>query len=281
MKEWDFAGSPRGLRIRVCEWGSGTPVLILHGYLEQGAAWSDVAKHLPDHRVIAPDHRGHGLSEHIGPGGWYHFYDYLPDVIALIDELGGPIHLVGHSMGSTIACLVAATCPERVDRLVLIEGVGPPNMASTALTRPARFVESALDPPQHRPLASVAAAAERMRRFNPTLSTERAYELADRITMPNPSATDGSVIWTWDPLHRGRNPTAFDAAVFGTFLAQITAPTTVIWGEQSLFLKNERAERQALLAKLERVASIPRAAHLVHHDAPQALASEIRRALGG
>lgn len=281
MSEWDFHGTPRGLRIRVSEWGAGTPVLILHGYLEQGAAWSEVAAHLPDFRVIAPDHRGHGLSEHVGAGGWYHFFDYLPDVIALIDKLGGPIDLVGHSMGSTIACLVAATCPDRVKNLVLIEGVGPPNMASTAQSRPARFVESALNPPVHRPLAGVADAAERMRRFNPRLSVERAEELAKRITKPSPDDPAGSLIWTWDPLHRGRNPTAFDAEVFGAFLEKITAPTTVLWGGSSLFLKNERSSRQALLANLVRVASLPEAGHLVHHDTPQLLAAEIRRALQG
>lgn len=281
MSEWDFDGTPRGLRLRVCEWGDGPPVLVLHGYLEQGAAWSEVAAHLPNHRVIAPDHRGHGLSEHIGAGGWYHFFDYLPDTVALIDHLGGPIDLVGHSMGSTIACLVAATCPERVRNLVLVEGMGPPNMADSALGRPRRFVDAALEPPKHRPLASVEAAAERMRRFNPRLSANRARALAERITRPcRPhEGPEDQLVWTWDPLHRGRNPTAFDAEVFGGFLDKIEAPTTVLWGGNSKFLLHERAERQARLTNLVRVADVPDAGHLIHHDAPSTLAAEIDRAL--
>ncbi|MCO4744556.1 MAG: alpha/beta hydrolase [Proteobacteria bacterium] len=281
MKEWDFHGTPRGLRLRVCEWGEGEPVLVLHGYLEQGAAWSEVARHLPHRRVVAPDQRGHGLSEHIGRGGWYHFFDYLPDIIALIDTLGGPIDLVGHSMGSTVACLVAATCPDRVRRLVLVEGIGPPDMADSTLRRPRRFVDAALEPPKHRPLASVEAAADRMRRFNPRLAEARAIELAARITRPctPDEGPAGSLVWTWDPLHRGRNPTAFSARTFERFLTQIEAPTTVLWGSDSGFLASEREGRLDKLQKLVRQADVPDAGHLAHHDAPEALAAEIAKAL--
>lgn len=277
MTEWDLRPSPRGLSLRICEWGEGVPVLVLHGFLEQGAAWSEVAAHLPNRRVVAPDHRGHGLSEHIGAGGWYHFHDYLPDVAGIIDHLGGRVDLVGHSMGSTIACLLAATSPERIERLILVEGLGPPDMTSSALSRPPMFLKSVLDPPQHRTLESVEAAAERMRRFNPRLPLERAVELASRITRPS---KDGEgVVWTWDPLHRGRNPTAFGAGLFERFIEKITAPTTVIWGADSGFLASERDRRQDLLQDLRGVVQIEGAGHLVHHDQPQRLAQAISEAL--
>jgi pimeloyl-ACP methyl ester carboxylesterase len=278
VREWDLVPSPRGLRIRVCEWGGGTPLLILHGFLEQGAAWQTVAEHLPGRRVFAPDHRGHGLSAHVGPGGWYHFYDYVPDVSGLIATLGGPIDVVGHSMGSTIACLLAACRPDQVRNLVLVEGLGPPDMASSALDRPARFVRAVLDPPRHRPMRDVNAAAERMRAVNPRLPLARAIALARRVTRPaTPEEGDG-IVWTWDPLHRGRNPTAFDAALFRGFLAQIRSPTTVIWGSESGFLAAERTDRLAHLQDLRREVVIPGAGHLVHHDQPQALAQAITRA---
>ena len=62
-------------RLRVCAWGPAAapsahhPALILHGYLEQAAAWDEVAT-LLERRVLAHDHRGPGLSEHVGRGGW-------------------------------------------------------------------------------------------------------------------------------------------------------------------------------------------------------------------
>ncbi|TNE91275.1 MAG: alpha/beta hydrolase [Deltaproteobacteria bacterium] len=277
MTEWDLVPHPRGLRLRVCEWGDGPPLLILHGFLEQGAAWSEVARHLPGRRVLAPDHRGHGLSAHVGPGGWYHFHDYVPDAVGLIDHLGGPVDLVGHSMGSTIATLVAATSPERVRNLVLVEGVGPPDMSASAVDRPRRFIQAVLDPPRHTPFASVADAADRMRRFNPRLDAERALALAARITRP---ADDGDgLVWTWDPLHRGRNPTAFDGKLFEQFLARIEAPTSVIWGADSGFLAAERANRIACLRNLRAEVSIRGAGHLVHHDRPEALAEAIATAV--
>lgn len=279
MREWDLLPTPRGLRIRVCEWGEGEPLLILHGYLEQGAAWSEVARHLPGRRVIAPDHRGHGLSEHVGAGGWYHFHDYLPDVAGLVDAIGGPVDVVGHSMGSTIACLLAATCPDRVRSLILVEGLGPPDMATSAVERPARFIHAVLDPPRHRPFADVGEAAERMRAFNPRLPLERALALADRVTRPaSPEEGDG-VVWTWDPLHRGRNPTAFDASLFEQFLFQIRAPTTVIWGGESGFLSSERAGRIGCLSDVRGEVTIAGAGHLIHHDQPLALARAIAEAL--
>jgi pimeloyl-ACP methyl ester carboxylesterase len=99
MKEWDFQANERALRLRICEWGEGNPTtVILHGYLEQAAAWDAVAQRLAG-RVVAPDHRGHGLSEHVGRGGFYHFWDYVSDVDALIATLDQSVILIGHSMG--------------------------------------------------------------------------------------------------------------------------------------------------------------------------------------
>ena len=275
--EWDFRPSPRGLRLRISEWGEGPILLVLHGYLEQGAAWQSVATHLPERRVIAPDHRGHGLSEHLGAGGWYHFFDYLPDVVGLIEHLGRPADLLGHSMGGTIACLVAAHAPEYVRRLVLVDGLGPPEPRNSE-TRPRRFVDCVLAPPTHRPMASVEEAAERMRRYNPRLPAGEALRLAGRTTRPAEpdEGPDGSLVWTWDPLHRGPNPSAFDPDAFAQVLRRIEAPTAVIWGAQSPFIASERMERTRHLRNCVDERAIEGAGHLVHLDAPEALAMALR-----
>ena len=127
MREWDLKTGPRGLTLRICEWGppEARPLLVLHGFLEQGAAWRDVALSLPHRRIIAPDARGHGLTEHVGTGGWYHFWDYVSDAEAIVDHLGSPIDLLGHSMGGGVASILAGARPEKVRRLMVIEGLGP------------------------------------------------------------------------------------------------------------------------------------------------------------
>ncbi len=284
MRESDLDTGPRGLRLRLCSWGpdTGRPLLILHGYLEQGAAWEGVANRLSDRRVVAPDHRGHGLSEHVGAGGFYHFWDYVADVDAVVRHLDCEVDLVGHSMGGTIAALYAATRPERVRRLVLIEGLGPPDGADELLERGQAFLDGKESPRKHGSFPNVETAAARMRDFNKALSPEEALRLAARVARPvvegDPFVTRpvvGAWTWAWDPAHRGRSPTPFRAEAHQVFLSAIRAPTLLIDGGSSPFkLMDRDARRRSLSHAIE--LTIPQAGHLIHHDAPDALATALR-----
>ncbi|HHO49774.1 MAG TPA: alpha/beta hydrolase [Deltaproteobacteria bacterium] len=274
MYEWTLSSGPRRLLIRLCDWpGAEPPIVILHGFLEQGAAWDRVARRLP-RRVIAPDQRGHGRSGHVGGGGFYHFWDYVADVDALVQHLGAPVDLVGHSMGSTVAALFAGARPDAVRRLVLVEGLGPPDVTHAAIDRARRFLDDLRAPPSHSPLASVEAGIERVQLYNPSIPTEIARALVARTTRPSP----GGLVWTWDPLHRARSPVPFQAPLFRRFLAEITAPTLVIKGRRSGFVVADEAQRLAALADA-RVAVVDDAGHLIHHDAPEALATLIEEHL--
>ncbi|MBX2799061.1 MAG: alpha/beta hydrolase [Myxococcales bacterium] len=272
MNEWTYHTGPRGLLLRCCEWNPealGPCTVILHGFLEQGAAWDAVARRLT-RRVVAPDQRGHGRSGHVGGGGFYHFWDYVSDLDALVEHLGAPIRLVGHSMGGTVACLYAGTRPEAVERLVLVEGLGPPDMADTAVDRARRFLADRRRGSSHRPLADAAEGAARMRAFNPNLAEDVALGLARRATRP---AEEG-VTWTWDALHRARSPVPFQADLFRRFLANITAPTLLVRGGVSTFVVEDEADRAAELTDARSVV-IDGAGHLVHHDSPAQLAQLI------
>ncbi|MFT4622465.1 MAG: pimeloyl-ACP methyl ester carboxylesterase [Myxococcota bacterium] len=288
-REIDVQAGPTGLRLRVSTWGepSDRVTVLLHGFLEQGAAWHAVATRLQG-RVLAPDHRGHGLSEHVGRGGFYHFWDYVADLDGLLDAMVGdrPVDLVGHSMGGTIASLFAASRPGRVRRLVLVEGLGPPDMSHARVAQARRSLEHRRSPPLHRGLASVAEGALRMRTFNPSLDETTALELATRTTRPagldDPDvdpAHPGPWVWTWDPLHRARAPRAFEAEAFGVFLDAIEAPTLAVDGGDSRFRPADLAARVARLRDV-RTLTIPEAGHLIHHDQPAALAGAISAHLG-
>src|SRR5262245_54461375 len=110
----------RGLNCHVRSWGdpAGRPLLLLHGWMDNGASFhffADAFLGDPANagwRLIAPDWRGFGLSEW-ATGGTYAYTDYLADLDALFDalELSAPAHILGHSMGGYIACMFAAARP--------------------------------------------------------------------------------------------------------------------------------------------------------------------------
>jgi len=277
MSEWTLSPRPRGVLLRICEWpGEGPPVVVLHGFLEQGAAWHEVATRL-SRRVVAPDQRGHGRSGHVGAGGFYHFWDYVGDLDALVEHLGAPVDLVGHSMGGTVACLFAGTRPEAIRRLVLVEGLGPPDMSRDPVDRARRFLADLRRGPRHSPVASVDDAVARMHAYNPNLPREVAARLAQRSTRLR---ADGQLTWTWDALHRARSPVPFQIAMFRPFLANLTMPVTLVRGGASSFTLEDEDERVAAIGSDDvTVRVVPGAGHLVHHDAPDELAAIVEAAL--
>jgi pimeloyl-ACP methyl ester carboxylesterase len=262
----------RSLPVCLCEWGEpGAPlVLCLHGFLDQGAAWTLVAERVASqgYHFIAPDARGHGRSGHTPPGSDYHFPDYLSDLDALLELLAPErLHLVGHSMGGTIASLYAGLRPEAVHTLALIEGLGPPSEDPTDLPAKIRLhLDQLRKLKAHRVMEHVTAAAQRLRRMTPTLSTDFAQLLAERSTVPVP---DG-VIWRWDRLHRTRMPAVFSAEGYKATLAQITATTTAIFGDQSWYHFPDLDDRTACISSLNR--HTLSGGHSLHIDAPEALA---------
>ena len=110
-------------------WGDEAlpPLLALHGWLDNAGSFALLAPRLASSfRVIALDLPGHGRSDHLAPGTSYHYLDYVRVVMAAVDALQlERCSLLGHSLGAGIAALTAAAMPARIERLLLIEGLGP------------------------------------------------------------------------------------------------------------------------------------------------------------
>jgi pimeloyl-ACP methyl ester carboxylesterase len=117
------------VKLAALAWGppDGKPVLASHGWLDNAASMTRLAPLLCASlglRIVCLDLPGHGRSEH--KRGPYHFIDSVADVIHAADALGWErFSLLGHSMGAGISTLVAGTVPERIERCVLLEGLGP------------------------------------------------------------------------------------------------------------------------------------------------------------
>lgn len=282
MREW--IEEANGLAHHVMAWGPETAdatVLCLHGFLDVGYGFRGIAERLAaqGRRVIAFDWRGHGETEWIGKGGYYHFMDYVADLAELVEKLApGRLQLVAHSMGGSAACLYTGSFPERVEKLVLLEGLGPSEPPpSTGPERVARWIAQVrrVRSSSGRVLPSLEAALERMRIQNPELPDELGLELAARSTREAPG---GGRIWSFDPLHRTRGPYPFTSAGFREFLAQIRCPVLCIDGEQG-YRADDGEERFATLHDARREV-IPAVGHMLHWFAPEAVASSIERFLG-
>ena len=123
------------LQMRYLDWsGEGHQVMALHG-LASSAHWYDIVAPMlnDDCRIIAPDQRGHGQTTQATGG--YDWKTLAEDIVGLMDHLGVErTTVLGHSWGGNVAIALAARFPERIDRLVMIEGGflgGPSPMAAT------------------------------------------------------------------------------------------------------------------------------------------------------
>ena len=113
-------------RIAAKKWNQqGIPTIGLHGWLDNANTFDRLAPLLPKLKLVSMDLPGHGQSGHRPPGMRYHYTDYVDEVMAVADALKWEkFAFLGHSMGAGIACLAASAFPDRIEKLLLIEGLG-------------------------------------------------------------------------------------------------------------------------------------------------------------
>ncbi|MBM7066865.1 alpha/beta fold hydrolase [Actibacterium sp. 188UL27-1] len=117
-----------GQKFFIRSWGDpGLPsLLMLHGFPEYGGAWADLAPLLAqDFHCIAPDQRGYGQSWSPPEVGDYAASALVDDMAALIGQIGGPLTVLGHDWGASIAYGLAIFRPDLVTRLIIMNGVHP------------------------------------------------------------------------------------------------------------------------------------------------------------
>jgi len=262
------------LAYHLLEWGSGERVVLLcHGFLEHAHAWDLLAPRLAAAglHVYALDWRGHGESEWVGAGGYYHFADYVADLAGLVRGLGERVALVGHSMGGNATLLYAGTEPERVSRLVLIEGLGPPD--SEPADAAARYAAWLADldrlARRARPTLTLADAVGRLRQRYPRLSDTAVRLLAEHGTRP---VFGERREWTFDPLHQTRSPQPFYVAQARAFWQRVTCPVLYVDGDASEIRYPDDLLADRLVALRARRATIAGSGHHPHLEQPEALA---------
>ena len=270
----------RGVDHHLTRWGpdGGPPLVLLHGWADAGATFQVlVDAFTTDRALVALDWRGFGRSAWQNAPYW--FPDYVADLEALLQVVspGAPAVLVGHSMGGNIACLYGGVRPERVSRIVNLEGFGlSPTNPVDAPARYRRWLDELAAPPTFSRYESLDRFQAVLQRKNPRLTPERAAFIAASWSQQLP---DGSYIVSADPAHKMVNPVLYRREEAEACWRQVAAPVLLVIGGLSEF--GARAgplgsgDHYLALFPSLRVATLPGAGHMMHHEEPAALAALI------
>jgi pimeloyl-ACP methyl ester carboxylesterase len=283
----------RNLRYHVTTWGEESlvtpqrpPLVMLHGWMDVGASFQFVVDALADTEgdsrfIVALDWRGFGLTDTPG-ADTYWFADYLADLDAVLDALfpQGAVDLLGHSMGGNVAMSYGGVRPERIRRLVNLEGFGMPEaQPHQAPKRLAQWLDELRQPAQLRPYDSLQAVADRLIKNNPLLTPDKAAWLAPHWAG---QGDDGRWHIRGNPAHKRVNPVLYRKEEVLAAWQLISAP--VLWAEGDRtdvakwwghrYPRSDFEARLGLVPRVERAFLSP-CGHMLHHDQPQALAAHL------
>ena len=276
MAATDLVIDPDGRALAArCHGDAGPPVLALHGWLDNAASFAPLAAELPELQLVALDLPGHGHSAHRPARTWYHYIDYLDDALATLDALDWPrCTLLGHSLGGAVASVLAAARPERIERLVLVEALGPlaarPGGAVAAL-RTGLGERAAAGGKQLRTFATLDEAVRARMQAN-CLSERAARLLVERSLREVAGGYEGRS----DPRLKIATPLRVHEDQIREWLAAIECPVLLVAADppQPYFDATLRRARMACVRDLREVV-LPGNHHL-HLEDPAPVAAAIR-----
>lgn len=246
---------PSGITLHYVVQGraDGEPLVLVHGIGDSWHSYDLVLPLIPDrYRVHALSLRGHGLSD--APDTGYLQRDFAGDVAAFLEAMNlRGVTLVGHSLGSFVAQIVAANDVGRLKRLVLI-GSGPGGAPGVAKEAREEF-------------EAISRDARRARDFQAsTLHKPVPADFFERMVAS--AAGVPPRLWTqFGPdVHNAETAAA---------LASIKVPTLLVWGDRDSMLS--RNDQDALLARIKgsRLIVYPETGHAPHWENPQPFAADL------
>ena len=293
----------RGLDYHVCTWGSLDraalpPLVLVHGWMDVGASYQFMVDAFTNafaagRLIIAPDWRGFGQTGLSATGyqaDSYWFADYLADLDFLLDHYAPEqsVDLVGHSMGGNVAMMYAGVRPERIRKLVNLEGFGmPASRPSQAPSRLAQWMDGLKSLQQDglalKSYADVGGVARRLMKTNPRLTLDKAEWLAGHWARPD-AAGQWQILG--NPAHKLPSAQLYRVDEALEIYKCINSPVLAVeassdsmsqwWkGRYSLPEYHERLEQ----VPNARVAVVQDAGHMLHHDQPVLLAGLIENFL--
>lgn len=276
---------------RIREWGDPAKptLLMLHGFPEYGGAWADLAELMAgDFHCVAPDQRGYGGSWSPPEPEAYRVSQMMPDMVALIAELGGPVVVVGHDWGAAMAYGLAMARPDLVSRLVILNGVHPGPFqtalaaggAQTAASQYMTFLrrddaEARLSADNYAKLLGLFAENMDMTWMTPDRQAEYIAEWS------KPGRLRGMVNWyRATPLVIPKPGEVVPVPPMDPEKLRVRMPHLLIWGMgDTALLPEATAGLEAYCDDLTRI-EVPDADHWIVHQKPARVADILRDWLG-
>ncbi|PCK09675.1 MAG: alpha/beta hydrolase [Alteromonadaceae bacterium] len=238
MKEWSFEIA--GQRLAGKRWGTegGTPILALHGWLDNCASFDFLAPQLQNADIVALDLPGHGLSDHRQGLCAYNIWQDTAIIMALAKKLGWQrFGLLGHSRGAMISLLIAGSFPKQVTHLGLIESFTP------------QFIDDS-EAPQQLAAAVVGLLNLRDQSSNTYETFERAVKAREKGFVPLVHAdalvlakrgvvtlNDGMAFqWAYDRALTVASEVKFTLAQVKAFVQNIVVPFKLILATEGMLV---------------------------------------------
>jgi pimeloyl-ACP methyl ester carboxylesterase len=266
-------------------------MFLLHGWMDISASFQflvDVLERNPNCTMVAPDWRGFGQTVRFdgAPIDYYDVTEYLGDLDFLLDHIAPnqKVDLVAHSMGGNVAMLYAGIRPQRIRRLVNLEGVGlPETKPEYAPVRYTEWLEDlhdlALGKKGLRSYQSLDDVAQRLIQTNPLLTQNKALWLA---TYWATQGDDGLWHIEADAAHKVVSARRYHVDEVLAIYRLIEAPVLSIIGKETKVFgrwghtyKLEEYQQRMDVIRNIRYAIIDQAGHMLHHDQPEIIAKWI------
>jgi pimeloyl-ACP methyl ester carboxylesterase len=268
-----------GLKLEGISWGDEAlpPLLALHGWLDNAASFAVLAPFIKTHHVVALDLTGHGRSSWRSQDATYQIWDDLPEVMAVIDQLGwDTFDLMGHSRGAIISTLLASAFPDRVEHLVLLDALTTEGIEEEDFS--AQLAKFLVDKPRRlnkegRVYASFEQAIAARTKVG--LSADAALLLGERSL----SQQEGGFVWASDSRLWGPSAVKLTKGQSRAVLEGLSMPTLYLQAEDGLVKGAAIMERAQQTISALQAEIVPGGHHFHMEGDVSAVADRITRFL--
>jgi esterase len=262
------------LRLHYLEWGQGChrTMVLLHGFMAHAHVWDEFALSFRNrYHIIALDQRGHGESQW-SKDELYSIDAHFSDIVNIIKTLNlKNIILIGHSMGGRNALFYTACYPQNVERLIIVD-TRPSSDLKTSKALRHHLINFPLE------AFSLIEVERAIQRLYPYLSMRTCRHLA---YYGYRQIADGRFVPKFDVrMSLQSNRLGCVTEDLRPYLKNVTCPTLIVRGKESLFLSRTAARKICDTIHKAKLREIPMATHMPAQENPQAFQNLISDFLG-